>query len=828
MRTLVLGVCLVAMLATCANATFLTDGWVRGASSVALNDDATAVLVNPAGLGMYMGEAGYYFGTTVSGENESDYTFALKAGPVGFGYQRAFCWEAGEGGKLFPGDDALDTYTFSMGLGEPRKFSVGFDYRWFRPRFGAEAKTGTWDIGAVYRPTNWLSLAATAQNLSEPDIFDDGNPLPITYTTGVAVRPIGNRLTLMADMSFPEEAEDEDDVTFMAGLETEPFDGFVLRGSFRSAPGGDERQEEMSAGLYFTALHTGAGGAFRSFEDAAEEPVTLWLSSNDQRMRTVAKFGGEIAEIRVKGPLSDEGSRWSLFGTPRRGVRSLVRQIETASESGTVNVVLLRIEPLGSGFLGAPSALVQELRDAIVKAKRERGTKFVAYLNGEGGTAEYYLASACDRIVMPRVGGIGGLGQYLNVMRYTGTAEKLGIEFDYLTAGAYKSSFHSIGAGPLTDEQRVEIQALVDSNYEETVRAMAEGRGMSYAEMEALADGRIYLTHDAIAAGLIDDVGHYDDAKGIAAKLAGRDVPDDPENVGTLNVADWDDKAYDWNYGPMIAVVGAYGNIHGGEGGHDPIQGGSSIGAETLVAQLRSARKSDRVEAVILRINSGGGDAVASALIWEEAAKLAEEKPLIVSMGNLAGSGGYYIACPAEHIFADPLTLTGSIGVVFMKPVVSELFDKIDTTYETFSRGKYADAWSQTRHFTDEEWTMAEETMDWIYEDFMEKVSDGRGIPMDEVRELAQGRVYTGTQALEIGLIDELGGLNDAIDHACEVVGTTRDEATLLIYREETSFVDVFMSHATAELALWKLLEFGPDSTADMVQMRTTITPLEY
>lgn len=827
MRTLVLGLCLVAVCATVASANVLSDGWLRGASSVALNDDATAVFVNPAGLGMYMDEGSYYFATTVSGEDESDYTFALKAGPMGFGYQRAFMWEANGNGKLVPGDDAFDTYTLSMGLGEPRKFSFGFDYRWFRPQFGGGAKTGTWDIGAVYRPANWLSMAATMENLSEPDIFDDGNPLPITYTAGLAVRPIGDRLTLMADLSFPEEAEDEDDVTFTAGIETEPFDGLMLRGSILSAPGGDDRQEEMSLGLYFTGLHTGVGGAFRSFEDAAEEPFTIWLGSNDQRMRTVMRPTGQVAEIKIRGPLADENSRWSLFGTPRKGVREIIREIERAAESGAVDVVLLRIEPLSSTFLGAPSALVQELRDAVVRAQEEDGVRFVAYMNGTAGTPEYYLASACDRIVMPRIGAIDGLGQFLSVMRYTGTAEKIGIEFDFLTAGAYKGSFHSIGAGPLTDEQRVEIQAIVDQNYEETVHAMADGRGLSFSEMESLADGRIHVTPDAIEAGLIDEAGLYADAKRVAIELAGHDAPDDPTDIGLTDVSTWDDKAYDWNYGPMVAVIGAYGGIGTGEGGHDPLRGGESIGSETLVAQLRSARKSDRVEAVVFRINSGGGDAIASDIIWDEAKKLAEEKPLIVSMGNVAASGGYFIACPADYIFADPLTLTGSIGVVFMKPVVSELYEKIDATYETFKRGEYSDAWSATRHFTEDETAMAERTMEFVYEDFMEKVADGRDLPIATVREIAQGRVFTGTKALEIGLIDELGGLNDAIGHACREIGTTPDDATLLLYQDKTSFMDVFMSSATSKLGLWKLLDFGPDNAGEMLQMRAMIEPLD-
>ena len=827
MRTLVIGLCLVAILATVASANFLTDGWVRGASSVALNDDATAVLVNPAGLGMYMNESGFYGAATMAGEGTAGYTYAMKAGPLGFGFDRAYAWEPNEGGKLVPGDDALDTYTLSMALGEPRKLSLGFGYRWFRPQFGDDVKSGTWDVGALYRPTNWLSLGATAENLSEPDVFGDGMRLPITYTAGVAVRPMGNRLTLMADASFLDEDDDLENVIITAGIEAELIDGLTLRGSFQSSSNDDDQLEEVSFGVFMSTLHTGVGGAMRTMEGAASDPYTVWLGTTEERMRSSVEPSGQVAEIRISGPLADENSRWSLFGTPRKGAREVIREIERAAGSGSVDVVLLRIEPLSSSFLGAPSALVQEVREAVVKAKEEDGIQFVAYMNGTAGTPEYYLATACDQIVMPRIGAIDGLGQFLNIMRYTGTAEKIGIEFDYLTAGAYKSSFHSIGAGPLTDEQRKEIQAIVDENYEETVYSMANGRGLSFSEMESLADGRIYMTPDAIEAGLVDEAGLYADAKRVAIELAGRDAPEDPTDINLVDVSTWKNKEYDWNYGPMIAVIGAYGGIGTGEGGHDPIQGGESIGSETLVAQLRSARKSDRVKAVVFRVNSGGGDAIASDIIWDEAKRLAEVKPLIVSMGNVAASGGYFIACPADYIFADPLTLTGSIGVVFMKPVISQLYDKIDATYETFKRGEYADAWSDLRHFTEDETAMAERTMEFVYEDFMQKVADGRDLPMANVRDIAEGRVFTGTKALEIGLVDELGGLTEAIEHACHEIGTTPDEATLLMYKNKTSFMDVFMSSATSKLGLWKLLNFGPDSTGEMLQMRAMITPLE-
>ncbi len=819
MRSLLV-VLLVVLLSVTASGTLLSDSWLRGASSVALNDDATAIFVNPAGLGMYE-ESGYYSSYTVAGEQFSDYKLAMKGPGIGFGYSRSQLWETtdGGGGSIFlPGDDALDTVIVGMALGDFRKFTIGFDYRWFRPSFGDAPKTGTWDVGIMYRPVDFLSFGGTVTNLSEPVIFGE-IAAPITYTAGLAVRPIGNRLTLMADASIANE-QDLEDAVYTGGLEAEIMDGITLRGSVQSFTSGDDREQETSFGLWFTGTHFGAGASTRSHSDASESIYTVEMGSSDERLRTILKPGEQVAEIEISGPLNDFGSPWSLFGTPHEGAQWVIRDIRRASEDSSVECVLLNIRPLGSGFMGGPSALVQEIRDAIVAAAEKHGTRFVAFLEYGAGTSEYYLASAADVIVMPRIAAIEGLGQYVNIMRYTGTTEKLGIEWDYITAGKYKSTFHSIGAGPLTDAQREEVQSMIDDDFRETVSAMADGRDMTYAEMEALADGRPYTPPDALDEGLVDVLGFYFDAKAAALELAGGDVPDEPETISTVNVSGWTKKAYDWNFGPKVVVVGAYGGIDVGKSANDPLRGGESIGSETLVKQLRRARNDDSVEAVVFRVDSGGGSALASDIIWTETKKLAEKKPLIVSMGDVAGSGGYYIACAAERIFADPLTITGSIGVVMAKPSLAGLYEKIDATHETFKSSEYADVFSSTRRLTDEEVEVANEHIQWVYDEFLDRIVEGRGIDEEELRKIAEGRVYTGNQALELNLIDELGGLSDAVAYACESIGTTPEDATLVLYRTRKDFMDQIMEGVSVKLGLWKLLDLGGDSLSEMVQFR--------
>jgi protease-4 len=836
MRTQIVAMAVVVAFVGATEADIFADPWIRGASSVAVNDDASALFVNPAGLGMY-NEENSYGALSMSGDAVSRFAFAIKAGALGFGYDRQYLWETpGErAAGLRPSDDAVDTYTIALALAEERRWSVGFAYRAIHSRFGSEDTAGTWDAGLMIRPWEFLSVGGAVRNIAEPsfdfatDASDDGCACAktnLTYVAGAAFRPLGNRLTIMADASL-DRGEDIEDAVYTAGIEARVIDGVTLRGSIQSFPDGDDREQEMSAGLWLNATGFGGGASYRTFDAASDDIITYELGMSGERMLPLFTSRGGVAEVKIEGPLTDFRAGWSLFGEPQVSAQGVIREIRRAAKDPSIDAILLRIRPLGSAFLGAPPAMVQEIRDEVVRAREEHGVEVVAFLEYGASTSEYFLASAADAIVMDQTSGIEGIGNYVNVMRFTGTTEKIGIEWDYMSAGKYKSTFHSIGAGPLTDEQRVEVQSLVDDNYEETLKAVMDGRSMTREEAEGLCDGRMFSPPQAIEAGLVDELGDYEHARAVAVGLATGERPEDPEEASTVEVGCWRDKAYDWVYGPKIAIVGAYGGIDVGKGGTDPIRGGQSIGSETLVEQLRRARKDPSVRAVVLRVDSGGGSALASDIIWRETVKVAEAKPFIVSMADIAGSGGYYIAIAAEKIFVEPLTLTGSIGVVGMKPVFEPLFQKIDTTYETFKKGEHSDQWGVHRHMTEDEYEMARDMIDWFYDDFLAKVAEGRGLTIEAVREVAQGRVYTGNQGIEAGIVDELGGLSAAIDYACEKVGVAREDARIVYYREGVSLMERIARDVTAKLGLWRLFDFGDVGVGEFLQLRTSNGPLD-
>ncbi len=831
MRTIAAVLIVAAVFAGGAQADILPNTWLRGASSVAVNDDATAVFLNPGGLALYP-EQSLYVSYSTAGSKSAGGSAAVKLGSFGFGYDRQYLWEPYDDpdiSGLRMGGNAMDTYTLGFAFGQSRSWGLGFDYRWFRPQFGTRKKSGTWDVGLMIRPSSVLSLGATLRNLSEPTYLSDPilpadcscQSTTMSYVFGLAVRPFGNRLTLMADASVPR-GWDWDEASYVGGLETEIMNGLILRGSMKSYRYEGAREEETSLGLWLGGTHVGAGASARSFTPSIDRVMTYDVLFTGQRMRSVIKPSHQVAEIKITGPLSDTSPGWSLFGGPEASAQRIVRDIRRAADQSSIDCILFRIKGLGRGFFGGPSALSQDIRDEIVRARDVKGKKIVVYLEHGASSQEYYLATAADLVVMNPASGIDGLGAHRTIMRFTGTTEKLGIEWDYMTAGKYKSTFHSLGPDSLTAEQRVEVQELVDSSYEAIVESIVEGRGIIRSKAEELCNGRLFTPPAALEAGLVDRLGFYEEAKVAAREFTGEKVPDDPDNIGVVSVRKWQDKVYDWTYGPTIAVVGAYGTIHEGKGGTDPVSGARSIGAETLVAALKKVRKDSRVKAVILRVDSGGGSGLASDIIWNETVKLAKEKPLIVSMADVAASGGYYIAVAAEKIFVQPLTITGSIGVMGMKPVLAELYDKIDATHETIKRGEHSDQWSLTRHLTEKELEMAQEAMEWFYDDFIEKASDSRGMSADRLRELAEGRVYVGARALELGLVDESGGLSATIDYACEKIGVKRERANIAYCTEKRSFFDRRLEEVTAGLGLHRFLSLGNTGIDNLFQLEAT------
>lgn len=457
-------------------------------------------------------------------------------------------------------------------------------------------------------------------------------------------------------------------------------------------------------------------------------------------------------------------------------LRALVRALEKAADDDAVVGLVLH-----AGDVGFTASA--ELRDAI-SGFRAAGKRTVAWSEtyGEmgGGNAAYHLASACEEVWLQPTGQVGLVGVAAEAMFLRGTLDKLGVETQIGQRHEFKSAANRFTQTEMTEPHREMMTRLVDSLTETLVADVARSRGLDEgAVRDALEAGPLDATA-AVERGLVDRLGYRDDVYTAAREAHEGEVTlRYAERLGRSGgpLAGLVEQLPTSSGKGVVAVVGAYGPIHlGRNGGSNPL-GGPSIGSESLAAALRSAGRDEKVRAVVLRIDSPGGSAVASDAVRHAVlAVRAGGTPVVASMGAVAGSGGYFIAMPCDRVLAGAATLTGSIGVLGGKQVISEPLARIGVTRETVRAGRFADMFSASRPFDEEEWARVEGWLDDIYVDFTTKAAADRGMALDELEPSARGRVWTGADALERGLVDALGGLSAAVDAACELAGTSRDD----------------------------------------------------
>jgi protease-4 len=487
----------------------------------------------------------------------------------------------------------------------------------------------------------------------------------------------------------------------------------------------------------------------------------------------VLKIGGDLQEIEPLGVIGQ------LFEAPPT-VRSVVDALRKAKVDKRVTSVIIR--PIGTAALWGK---VQEVRDAIVDFRRS-GKPAIGFLE-YGGEQEFYLASACDKVfLMPTATlDLTGMASYELFLR--GTLDKIGAYPDTLHIGEYKTASNTFTEHTFTPAHREMAESLNADLYEQLIRGLADGRHKTEAEIRRLVDHGPFLPEDAIRAGLIDDVA-YDDEIDDKVKLSPQGKPhvlsnDDYRHTSPASLG--------LNRGPRIAVIYASGVIASGESNYDTASG-SVVGSDTMLDYLRKARADGSVKAIVLRIDSPGGSAIASDVIWREVLLTKNVKPVIASMSDVAASGGYYIAMPATAIVAEPATLTGSIGVVMLKFVIDGTLKKLGMNMEGVKDGKYADLYSPVKPFTPEERAKVQEQMQATYDAFVEKAAQGRNTTPEKIDAIAQGRVWTGAQAKQLGLVDELGGLQRALAVAKQRARLSPDsEVELVIYPGKKSFYDL-------------------------------------
>jgi protease-4 len=446
---------------------------------------------------------------------------------------------------------------------------------------------------------------------------------------------------------------------------------------------------------------------------------------------------------------------------------ALLSELKKAERDDRLSGVIFRIRSLGIGW-----AQAQELRTAIERLSAA-GRQTIAYLEPGGLSAniEYYVASAADEVRSSPAASVGLVGLAAEYFFLGEMWKNLGIDFDVARAGKYKSAVETIAGDEMSDAHREVANAILDSINSQFVSGIAASRGLT-PEVVQLAIDRAPMTPKALVElSLIDKVEFFDETiESVEGPIVyGADYAQvDPASVG-------------WNPVAQFALIYGSGNVVVGQGRNNS-RGNPVLASDSVAAALQNAAADSNIEAIIFRIDSPGGSVLASDIVWRalEIAKRSN-KPVIASFSNVAASGGYYVAAGADFIMAPPGSLTGSIGVFVLRPVLANLLDKLDIRVERMTRGAHADLLLGSARLSPETAALLRNEVDAIYELFIDRVAAGRQLSREDVDELAQGRVWTGEQAFERGLIDGLGGLSEAVAHAKQVVGLDPDADVALV-----------------------------------------------
>lgn len=525
----------------------------------------------------------------------------------------------------------------------------------------------------------------------------------------------------------------------------------------------------------------------------------------------VLRPAGDLAEMQPDNVVGQ------VLGRDVATVRGFVESLRKARRDPRVRTVLLSPSILELPYWGK----VQELRDAVLDF-RKSGKTVVAFLE-YGGEREYYLASAADRVfLMPTsLLDLTGVASYEIFLR--GTLDKLGAYADFVHTGDYKTAANQLTERGFTPEHREMTQSLNREMYNQLVKGIAEGRKKTEAEVRALLDQGPLVAKQALEMGLVDELAYEDQLADLVPELA----DDDRSRIDGLDYQRVKPESVGFRPRSRIAVLYAVGAIASGRSTYDVLNG-PVVGSDTLVEEIKKIREDDSIKAIVVRIDSPGGSAVASDVIWRELMITREDnpsRPIVTSMSDLAASGGYYIAIPGEVIVAQPGTLTGSIGVIVGKIVIGGSLDKIGAAGEEVINGVNAGIYSPFERFTPGQRTRIEAYMNDVYDGFVMRVAESRKATPEKIRAVAGGRVWTGRQAMEHGLVDALGGLDTAIAIAKERARIPEDEdVQLVVYPARRSLYDALSQEfgGVSGAGLWAMFA-GPNERRAMAALSAPV-----
>lgn len=737
-----------------AGETFPRDQMLFPFSPAAMADGPGGLRLNPAAISTDPEFALNYYHSYSDSSFKGDNALYTSMRGLGFAVE----W-LGSGG-------AVDgkSYTLGFGTSGQKSFSVGSAYQWRSSDDPVQNKSHFWSHGFMWRPNDVVSFAGVVQNYNRMRTPTGKSDAEFVYSA--AVRMLKGRLLIGGDW-YQTTSQRLKDGTYRLATSFEVRNGLTLYGDF------DENENYfLGAKFSMTSCFIGNHSAFES--KRSYSGGVGYVGIHKTRRKPIVGFAHEVADIEVTGDIPDRRPSRSFFGPTSPTTFDYLSALENARIDPEVRAVVLRINNPNLGW-----ARREELRRAIARV-REAGKPTVAYLDGMVSNGEYYLASAADRIVCPPVSTLDVIGLRSEVTFAKRLLDKLGIVADLEHVGEYKNASDLVTRTEMSPEHREAVTTLLDDLDEQWVQSLADGRQVAPSDVRTWIDHGPYVSVDAQKAGLVDTVAYPDELDGIVRGVGGPFW----RHVGLRELNERSYARSGWSEPAQVAVVFAEGGIEEGAD-RSELFGGEVMGSETISRAIRNARNDHRVKALVLRVNSGGGSIFASDEIWREVERTAGRKPIIVSFGDVAASGGYYIACAADSIFAMPNTITGSIGVITGKMDLSGLYEKIGLDKETITRGKYADLYGSDGSFTDDERAVVRAQMMRAYDHFVDLVASGRTLPGDSVRAIAQGRVWSGAAAQQRGLVDRYADLHECITIAARMAGVeSGDDVDVMILPE--------------------------------------------
>jgi len=558
-------------------------------------------------------------------------------------------------------------------------------------------------------------------------------------------------------------------------------------------------------GLIFAVLIFGAIGAAAGSLNFEGKPVTVKDNS--------------VLHIELTQEIMDRGSKDELmldFGPFKQaatlGLNDILADLEKAKTDDRIKGLFLDL-----GFtVNARMATVQEIRDKILEFKKESGKPVIAYaeLYTQG---TYYLASAADEVYLTPQGDLDFRGLHAEMMFLKGLFDKLGIDIQFIRGSnnRFKSYGETFVNKEMSPDNERQVSELIGGLWDHYLTVVGASRNIDKARLNEVAEKLIIReAKDAVDAGMIDGLKYRDETIALVKEKMGLDADKDLRLLGLAKYARAakplkdGEKPLSTFKQPKLAVVYAQGDIGSGESGD------GSIGSTTIAGAIRKAREDSTVKAIVLRVNSPGGSGLASDVIWREVSLAKAAKPVVVSMGDLAASGGYYISCAADRIYAQPNTITGSIGVFGIIPNMQGFFnDKLGITFDGVKTNTYADMLTTSRPLNADEKALFQGYVDRFYDNFKTRVAEGRKLTVAHVDSIGQGRVWTGARAKEIGLVDEIGGLEDAIADAAQRAGLTEGGYRTVDYPEQEPLFKQIMESLDGSAKSWVRQEaFGDDA----------------